>query len=96
MAGPTIKELLVSLLDAFEGMAIENVKLRTILSSLPMAQSPDFSVDDLIRETQLVGDSERDSRRVYAEARRQIRQRSDPELALTRLLEQFPKSGRPH
>ena len=72
-------------------MAIENVKMRVIIQSMPIAESPDFSLDDLILETQLVGDTESGIRKVYAEVRRLIQQRSDPELALKTLLEQFPR-----
>jgi hypothetical protein len=93
---PTLKELLLSFLESVENLAIENVKLKVIIQGLPMAESPGFSLENLIRETQLVGDSEAYCRNVYAEARRAIQQRSDPELALTKLLEQFPKHGKPH
>ena len=65
--------------------------MRVIIQSMPIAESPDFSLDDLILETQLVGDTESGIRKVYAEVRRLIQQRSDPELALKTLLEQFPR-----
>jgi hypothetical protein len=65
--------------------------MRVIIQSMPIAESPDFSLDDLILETQLVGDTESGIRKVYAEVRRLIQQRSDPELALKTLLKQFPR-----
>lgn len=93
---PTLKELLLSFFDSVEELAIENLKLRTIISSMPMAQSKSFSLDDLIQETELAGESERGSRAMYAIARETIQQQSDPEEALKKLLEQFPRYGGLH
>jgi hypothetical protein len=90
---PTIKELLLSFLTPVEDLAIENVKLKVILRSTSIAESPGFSLEDLIQKTQLAGDTEAYCRGVYAVARQAIQQQSDPEMALTRLLEQFPKQG---
>ena len=92
----TMKEMLVSLLDSMEQLVFENIKLRIIIQSMPVTESPDFSLDDLIQETQLVGNTEKEIRKVYADARESIRRQSDPELALKKLLEQFPKHGGLH
>jgi hypothetical protein len=92
----TTKDMLISLLDSVEQFAIENVKMRVIIQSMPLAESPDFSLDDLIQETPLIGDTEIGIRKVYAEVRGLLQQRSDPELALKTLLEQFPRLSRLH
>ena len=93
---PPMKDLLISLLESVEQMVIENSKMRVIIQAMPVANSPYFSLDDLIRKTQLSGDTEREVRRMYAEARQLIQRQSDPELALKRLLEQFPRPGGLH
>jgi hypothetical protein len=92
----TNRELLLSLLDSVENLVLENIKLRIILEGLPMEKSPGFSLDGLIQETKLSGEAETLGRRVYEAVRTAIRQQSDPEVALKKLLEQFPKRGGLH
>jgi hypothetical protein len=92
----TIKELLVSLLESFEQMAIDNAKMQLIILDLSGAKSSRISLDNLIQETQLSGDTERMIRWAYSGVRQAIQQRSDPEPALKTLLEQFPRLGRLH
>jgi hypothetical protein len=39
--------------------------MKTFILSLPMAQEPDFSLDDLLEEIGRAGDNDRDLRKLY-------------------------------
>ncbi len=74
------------LLSVIEDYALQNVRLKAFILSLPMAQYPEFSLDDLLKESAQSADIEQDLRERYGEARKHILAASDYQSKLKQLL----------
>jgi hypothetical protein len=74
------------LLSLLEDYALQNIRLKAFILSLPMAQHPDFSLDALLKETEQSAGIERDLRERHGEARKHILAASDYQRKLKQLL----------
>jgi hypothetical protein len=86
MADPHEQSLVFRLISILEDYGVENLKLKTFIRSLPMAEQPGFSLDDLLNKTELCADSERDLRARYDAARVHLQRACDYQSALKQVL----------
>lgn len=88
------KNLSLWLLSILEDFAMQNLRLKTFIRSLPEAEQPGFSLDDILHRTSLSLDSERDLRARYDEARAHLLSLSDYQSASRQVLESIEESKR--
>jgi len=86
--------LALRFLTLLEDYELQNSRLKTFIWSLPMAQEPGFSLDDLLAETGLAGDSERDLRARYDEVRGMLLGIVGSEERLRKVLEHIQATKR--
>jgi hypothetical protein len=83
------KNLVLRFVSILEDCAIQNLRMKTFILSLPLAQEPDFSLDSLLEETALAVDSERDLRKRYGVARAHLLAASGDQSELRQFLLQI-------
>ena len=82
------------LLSQLEDFAVQNLRLKTFIRSLPMAEHPGFSMDDILYRTSLSPDSERDLRERYGEARAHLLSISDYQSASRQVVQSIEELKR--
>jgi uncharacterized protein YheU (UPF0270 family) len=92
----TPKDLILFLLDACERLTIENEKLKTCLLAHPTAETPEFSLDNLIASTLLIEGTEKGIREPFDAIRRRILERGDSDMTVKEMSAAFPKATRLH
>jgi hypothetical protein len=83
------ENLALQLLTILEDSAVENLRLKTFIRGLRLAQEPGFSLDNLLQENALTGDNERDLRARYTEARARLVVTSDDQEGLKQFLREL-------
>ena len=91
----TTKGKILFLLDACERLAIENEKLKTCLLAQRVAETPEFSLDELIAETLLAEGTEKGIRKPFDAIHRRILERGDLDMTVKELSEALPRADRP-
>lgn len=84
---PLEKNLSLWLVSMLEDYAVQNLRLKTFIRSLPEAERPGFSLDNVLHRTSQSPDSERDLRVRYGEVRAHLLSIDDYQLASRRVLE---------
>lgn len=82
------------LLSILEDYAVQKLRLKTFILSLPMAEEPGFSLDDILHRTSLSPDSERDLRARYVEARARLLSIADYQSASRQAQQSIEESKR--
>lgn len=88
------EDRILFLLDACERLAIENEKLKTCLLAQRVAETPDFSLDELIAETLLAEGTEKGIRRPFDAIRQRILERGNSDMTVKELSEALPRANR--
>jgi hypothetical protein len=90
----TTKDRILFLLDACERLAIENEKVKTCLLAQRVAETPGFSLDDLIASTLLVEGTEKGIRAPFDAIRQRILEHGDSDMTMKELSEALPRADR--
>lgn len=84
-----VKNLALKLLTLLENCQIATTRLRAYVLSLPQAEQPEFSLDDLLQEDALTADIEQDSRKLYGDLRKMISEFPESSDRLTQSLKEL-------
>jgi hypothetical protein len=79
------------LISVLEDYAVQNAKLKALILQLPRAKQPGFSLDVLLAETELAGDSVQDLRQRFSEVRRTFEQSPHPSAKAQQSLQAIGK-----
>jgi uncharacterized protein YheU (UPF0270 family) len=90
----TPKDVILFLLNACEHLTIENEKLKTCLLTHPTAETPGFSLDNLIASTLLVEGTEKGIHEPFDAIRQRILEHGDSSMTVKELSAAFPKATR--
>lgn len=88
------KNFSLRLLSILEDYAIQNLRMKMLILSLPMAEDPGFSLDDFLNREPQSPDNEQDLRARYGEARARLLSVADYQSATRQALESIEKSKR--
>jgi hypothetical protein len=83
------------LVSVVENYAIENLRLKTFIGSLPLAQMPGFSLDQVLVESAQSAGSEQGLRKRFAEVRGTLLEFPHSSDQLRQLQEHIERTKRP-